>query len=219
MANETKHRQKQAEEEKKLVAFYGQVAGNEKEYTPQQRFFMQLLNTKIAQVDNKERRSRNFFRSLGMTGLIVSAVTTVILGLKLAASSWVAGLQTNTALIASALTTTLVGLANLYDADNYFFRVKAMLNKLKLLRYSYVFALMDKENNPVDEEEMGHFQRHFNGIVGDGYWEDQAKKQPKSSPDSHQPEDRLLYRRHRFRYRPGRYYAHRGWPNGCLRRE
>lgn len=171
MANETQHRQKQAEEEKKLVAFYDQVAGNEKDYTPQQRFFMQLLNTKIAQVDNKERRSRAFFRTLGMLGLIVSAVTTVILGLKLAGSSWVAGLQTNTALVASALTTTLVGLANLYDADNYFFRIKAMLNKLKLLRYSYVFALMNKENDPVDEEEMDDFLRQFNGIVGDGYWE------------------------------------------------
>jgi hypothetical protein len=131
------------------------VAGNEKEYTPQQRFFMQLLNTKIAQVDNKERRSRTFFRSLGMTGLIVSALTTVILGLKLTGNSLLSELQANTALVASALTTTLVGLANLYDADNYFFRVKAILNKLKLLRYSYVFALMDKENNPVDEGEMG----------------------------------------------------------------
>lgn len=188
MANETRNRQQQIEEEKKLVAFYDQVAGNEKEYTPQQRFFMQLLNTKIAQVDNKERRSRAFFRSLGMTGLIVSALTTVILGLKLTGNSLLTELQANTALVASALTTILVGLANLYDADNYFFRIKAMLNKLKLLRYSYVFALMNEENNPVDDEKMDDFLRQFNLIVGDGYWEEKAKKQPKSSPDSHEPE-------------------------------
>ncbi len=176
MANETKHRQKQTEEEKKLVAFYDQVAGNEKEYTPQQRFLMQLLNTKIAQVDNKERRSRNFFRTLGMTGLIVSALTTVILGLKLTGNNLLTELQANTALVASALTTTLVGLANLYDADNYFFRIKAMLNKLKLLRYSYVFALMNKKNDSVDEGEMDDFLRQFNGIVGDGYWEGEGVK-------------------------------------------
>ncbi|MCK6693901.1 MAG: DUF4231 domain-containing protein [Thermoanaerobaculia bacterium] len=182
MANETSNFHKKLEEENKLTAFYEAIVKDEGNYTLQERLFMQLLNTKIIQVEYKENRSRKLFRGLGVMGLVVSALTTVLLGLKSANSNLLTIVQTNTALTASALTTLLVGVKNLYDVDNYYFRIKTMLDKLKILRYRYVFDLTNKMNkekkNQLPDKEMDAFIQEFNSIVGDGYWEGKGQKHP-----------------------------------------
>jgi hypothetical protein len=86
---------------------------------------------------------------------------TVILGLKM--GDWPAWLkvQPDIALVISGISTLVVGYARLRDSDDYYFRIKAMLNNLKLMRYRYVMALMARKDTAkhLSPEELGDFEQ------------------------------------------------------------
>jgi hypothetical protein len=121
---------------------------------------MQILIVQNDKLEAKEASARRWYFGLGFGGLLFSAMTTVILGLKM--GDWPAWLkvQPDIALIISGISTLVVGFARLLDSDDYFFRIKAMLSNLKLLRYRYVMALMARKDNEkhLSPEELGDFE-------------------------------------------------------------
>lgn len=125
--------------------------------------------------------ARKWYFGLGFGGLLLSAATTVILGLKM--GNWPAWLkvQPDIALVISGISTLIVGYARLRDSDDYYFRIKGMLNNLKLLRYRYVMALMALKNNDkqLSPKELGDFEQQLRAIIGDGYWEERGKEDGK----------------------------------------
>lgn len=139
---------------------YESIADDTKDYSPGERLFMQILNVQMDKVEANEASARKWYFGLGFGGLLLSAATTVILGLKM--GNWPAWLkvQPDIALVISGISTLIVGYARLRDSDDYYFRIKGMLNNLKLLRYRYVMALMARKDNDkqLSPEELGDFE-------------------------------------------------------------
>jgi hypothetical protein len=163
---------------------YESIVDDTKDYSPGERLFMQILNAQIEKVEAGEASARRWYFGLGFGGLLLGAMTTVILGLKM--GDWPAWLkvQPDIALVISGISTLVVGYARLRDSDDYYFRIKAMLNNLKLMRYRYVMALMARKDNAkhLSPEELGDFEQQLRAIIGDGYWEGRSGKDTDSNP-------------------------------------
>jgi hypothetical protein len=165
----------------RLKEQYESIVDDTKDYSPGERLFMQILNAQIEKVEANEASAHKWYFGLGFGGLLLSAMTTVILGLKM--GDWPAWLkvQPDIALVISGISTLVVGYARLRDSDDYYFRIKAMLNNLKLMRYRYVMALMARKDNAkhLSPEELGDFEQQLRAIIGDGYWEGRGKEDGK----------------------------------------
>lgn len=130
---------------------------------------LQLINTKIAQLETKTNRAKTGRNILAIGVMLLSGAATVVLGLKITSCKWITENGNNIALILTALTTFLSGLMSFWDIQTYWLRSKVMLNNLKELRYELVFSLYRK---PVpDTEELKAFLNRLIGTVGDDYWE------------------------------------------------
>lgn len=168
MSNESNASYKPEEQDALLVGFYNNIlAGKDEPSTGyQKKFFLQLLNTKISRLDVKTRWMKRAHYFLGITVMLASGFTTVLLGLKLSVDPIKVS---NTALITSAIITFLSGLAVFSDIENYWIRNKIMLNKLKEIRYEYVFLLT---GNPESRSaDLRPFLEKFLSCLGDEYWE------------------------------------------------
>lgn len=110
------------EQEKKLLAYYEKLE-NSPTNREQNKFFMLLLNTKIALIEYKEERSSKQKMWLRLTALTLSTVVTIILGFKWAENTFLFQHQSNIALTVSALVTLLAAIASFWG-----------LNKPKILR-------------------------------------------------------------------------------------
>lgn len=158
------------EQENKLKAYYDALMKLPKN-TEQNRFFLQLLNTKIAQLGHKEERSSKQKTWLRLTALVLSTVATIALGIKWDGNSILSYHQTNIGLTLSALVTLLSAVASFWDIDNYWLRIRLMLEKLKLLRYRYAFLLSQSPATPPSDAEMNMLMEEFRNVISDGYWE------------------------------------------------
>lgn len=158
------------EQEQKLLDYYGKLE-NLPSNTEQHKFFMLLLNTKIAQIEGKEQRSSSQKMWLRLTALALSTAVTIVLGFKWNVTIFLPEYQSNIALTISAVVTLLAAIASFWDIDNYWLHVRVMLEKLKILRYRYAYLLSSTPDTPPTEEQMNVLMADFNSIVGDGYWE------------------------------------------------
>jgi Protein of unknown function (DUF4231) len=158
------------EQEQKLLDYYEKVE-NLPSNTEQHKFFMLLLNTKIAQIEKKEQRSSSQKMWLRLTALVLSTAVTIVLGFKWDVTIIPIQYQSNIALTISALVTLLAAIASFWDIDNYWLHIRVMLEKLKLLRYRYAYLLSTSPEAPPNEGDMNALMMDFNSIVGDGYWE------------------------------------------------
>ena len=167
MANESRNILIQSEEEKKLVKFYIDIVNNQ--YKPsseaQIAFLMQLLNTKILQVEGKEKSKKSIHYFLRIGILILSGVSTVLLGLK----DWKPYFSTDIVLILTAIITLFSALSTFWDIESYWVRVKLMLNNLKALRYKFTFFVEGEE--AIKNGQIKAFLDEFLLIHSDGYWE------------------------------------------------
>jgi hypothetical protein len=187
MSNEGKRFFTQPEEEKKLVGFYKELlnGGPEPSTAYQKKFLLQLINTKIAQVEPKTGRIKNLHYILRISVMVLSALATVFLGLKFVTDPtffgirWNADNISNTVLVITATVTLLSGLAVFWDTENYWVRNKIMLNKLKEIRYEYVFFLAGDQKN--DNVELKGYLDKFISNLGDEYWEKFLKDVKKNS--------------------------------------
>lgn len=157
-------------EENHLKAFYKQIEDHAALST-REKFFLQLLNTKVAQVEDKEYRGRMQGQWLRIGALVISTLATVALGLKWGGYIEWLKWQSDAALVLSAVVTLLTAIANFLDVDGYRLHVRVMLEKLKILRYHYVYLLSTTPEEPPKDAEMDNLMAEFLGIVGDGYWE------------------------------------------------
>jgi hypothetical protein len=182
MSNEAKGIYSQEEQEKLLVQFYGDILNGKDEPSShyQKKFLLQLLNTKISQVEPKTGRIKNLHYFLRITVMVFSAATTILLGLKTGDSLLMTRNVNNIALIISSVITFLSGLAVFWDTENYWIRNKIMLNKLKEIRYEYVFYLSGSTETKT--AELRPFLEKFLNSLGDEYWE-KFLKDVKKTPD------------------------------------
>jgi hypothetical protein len=182
MSNEAKGIYSQAEQEKLLVQFYGDILNGKDEPSShyQKKFLLQLLNTKISQVEPKTTRIKRLHFFLRITVMLFSAVTTILLGLKTGDSSLMTKNVNNIALVISSIITFISGLAVFWDTENYWIRNKIMLNKLKEIRYEYVFHLSGSAETKT--EELRPFLEKFLNSLGDEYWE-KFLKDVKKTPE------------------------------------
>jgi Protein of unknown function (DUF4231) len=176
MANESSTIFSQKEEEEKLVRFYKNVIDNkyEKSTDSQKEFLMQLLNTKITQIEPKVDKAKEIHYLLRISVLVFSAISTIILGLKFQGDTFklINGIiisPANIALILTSIITFLSTLAIFWDIENYWVRLKISLNKLKSLRYRYVFEVMGEAT--INNYELSRFLKDFIAIQEDEYWE------------------------------------------------
>ncbi len=187
MSNEGKKYYKQAEQEELLLDFYNTLlkGNSEPSVHQQEKFLLQLLNTKISQLEPKTGRIKAINYLLHILIMLFSGVTTVLLGLKLDGSADLTREFSNAALIVSAAMTFLSGLAVFWDIENYWIRNKIMLNKLKEIRYEYVFFLTG--NHEPKSTELRPFLERFLVSLGDEYWEKflkDVRKEPDNPPTS-----------------------------------
>lgn len=154
-----------------MLNFYDQVLqGEDKpsvEY--QKKYLLQLINTKISQIESKANYVKRIHYVLRILVMIFSGATTVLLGLKLDGGTLLTRNVSNIALIISAVITFLSGLAVFWDTEHYWIRNKVMLNKLKEIRYEYVFYLSG--TSEIRTNELQPFLEKFIICLGDEYWE------------------------------------------------
>ena len=187
MSNESKNLFTSKKESEKLVAIYNDILSDKTEPSvkTQRKFLLQLLNTKISQLEPKTDRIKKIHYGVRIAVMFLSAISTVVLGLKINGVDGWSDTSANLALVMTALVTFLSGLAIFWDTENYWIRNKIMLNKLKELRYEYVFHLEGKEK--LEPSEMKSFLNKFLSALGDEYWEkflkniNSTEEQPKAN--------------------------------------
>lgn len=184
MSNETHGLLDPGEESKKLHQLYvALINGKIEPSTDQQKkTMMQLLNTKVTVLDQKTNRIKYLHYTLRISAMLLSGIATVILGLKFtnnANSSWPV-ISSNLALGITATVTFLTGLSVFWDTDNYWKRVKVMLNKLKELRYEYAF-LISGEN--IKQKDLKDILNRYLDALGDEYWENLLKSASKTKDE------------------------------------
>ena len=183
MSNETHGLLKPKEESRKLHELYtGLIDGKIAPSTDQQKkTMMQLLNTKVTVLDQKTNRIKYLHYALRISAMLLSGIATVVLGIKFTSpdSDWPV-ISSNIALGITATVTFLTGLAVFWDTDNYWKRVKVMLNKLKELRYEYAF-LISGEN--IGQKDLKHILTRYLDALGDEYWENLLKNASKNKDE------------------------------------
>ena len=183
MSNETHGLLKPKEESKKLHQLYSAlINGNIEPSTDQQKkTMMQLLNTKVTVLDQKTNKIKYLHYTLRISAMLLSGIATVILGIKFtnANSDWPV-VSSNIALGITATVTFLTGLSVFWDTDNYWKRVKVMLNKLKEIRYEYAF-LISGEN--VNQKHLRDILNRYLDALGDEYWENLLKNASKTKDE------------------------------------
>jgi len=184
MSNETHGLLTPKEESKKLHQLYtGLINGKIEPSTDQQKkTMMQLLNTKVTVLDQKTNRIKYLHYTLRISAMLLSGIATVILGLKFTNnnnSNWPV-ISSNLALGITATVTFLTGLSVFWDTDNYWKRVKVMLNKLKELRYEYAF-LISGEN--IKQKDLKDILNRYLDALGDEYWENLLKSASKTKDE------------------------------------
>jgi hypothetical protein len=184
MSNETHSLLNPGEESKKLHQLYvALINGKIEPSTDQQKkTMMQLLNTKVTVLDQKTNRIKYLHYTLRISAMLLSGIATVILGLKVSNnenSNWPV-ISSNLALGITATVTFLTGLSVFWDTDNYWKRVKVMLNKLKELRYEYAF-LISGEN--IKQKDLKDILNRYLDALGDEYWENLLKSASKTKEE------------------------------------
>jgi len=127
-------------EEQNLRNFYDEI-GKNVEMGLRENFFLQLLNFKIALVEEKEAKGASKSRGLRISALIMSTLATVVLGLRFGGYPGWLQWQSDIALTLTGGVTLLAAIATFLDVDSYRLHVRIMLEKLKILRYRYVYLL------------------------------------------------------------------------------
>jgi hypothetical protein len=190
MSNEAKGIYGRKEQEQLLIKFYGDILIGKDEPSSgyQKKFLLQLLNTKISQVEPKTLRIKRLHYFLRTTVMLFSAATTILLGLKTGDGSLMSKNVNNIALVISSVITFVSGLAVFWDTENYWIRNKIMLNKLKEIRYEYVFYLTGSTETKTSD--LRPFLEKFLASLGDEYWEKflkDVKKTPEPLPGGLKP--------------------------------
>jgi hypothetical protein len=170
MRYESSKKLKQKEEEERLAAYYQNIISQKYSISTeaQKEFMMQLINTKISKIGPRTYRAKIIHYTLRIGILVLSAVSTIILGLKYDGQSWNL-VSSNLALALTATVTFLSALASFWDIENYWIRLKVMENKLKQLRYEFVFSVMGEKDLP--NTKLKDFLDRFIAIQADEYWE------------------------------------------------
>ena len=184
MSNETHGLLNPGEESKKLHQLYvALINGKIEPSTDQQKkTMMQLLNTKVTVLDQKTNRIKYLHYTLRISAMLLSGIATVILGLKFTNngnSNWPV-ISSNLALGITATVTFLTGLSVFWDTDNYWKRVKVMLNKLKELRYEYAFLISGED---IKQKELKDILNRYLDALGDEYWENLLKSASKTEDE------------------------------------
>ena len=183
MSNETHGLLKPKEESKKLHQLYSAlINGNIEPSTDQQKkTMMQLLNTKVTVLDQKTTKIKYLHYVLRISAMLLSGIATVILGIKFtnANSDWPV-VSSNIALGITATVTFLTGLSVFWDTDNYWKRVKVMLNKLKEIRYEYAFLI---SGEGVNQKDLRNILNRYLDALGDEYWEKLLKNASKTKDE------------------------------------
>jgi hypothetical protein len=180
MSNETHGLLKPKEESEKLHQLYSAlINGNIEPSTDQQKkTMMQLLNTKVTVLDQKTNKIKYLHYTLRISAMLLSGIATVILGIKFtnANGNWPV-ISSNIALGITATVTFLTGLSVFWDTDNYWKRVKVMLNKLKEIRYEYAFLI---SGEGVNQKDLKDILNRYLDALGDEYWENLLKNASKT---------------------------------------
>ena len=183
MSNETHGLLKPKEESEKLHQLYSALINGKIEPSTdqQKKTMMQLLNTKVTVLDQKTNKIKYLHYTLRISAMLLSGIATVILGIKFtnANSDWPV-ISSNIALGITATVTFLTGLSVFWDTDNYWKRVKVMLNKLKEIRYEYAFLISGEGVNQKDLKDI--LNRYLNAL-GDEYWENLLKNASKTKDE------------------------------------
>jgi len=184
MSNETHGLLNPGEESKKLHQLYvALINGKIEPSTDQQkRTMMQLLNTKVTVLDQKTNKIKYLHYTLRISAMLLSGIATVILGLKFTNndnSNWPV-ISSNLALGITATVTFLTGLSVFWDTDNYWKRVKVMLNKLKELRYEYAFLISGED---IKQKDLKDILNRYLDALGDEYWENLLKSASKTKDE------------------------------------
>ncbi len=159
--------------QKKLVEFYENLLKvDNKNIDEQKKYFLQLLTTKIDQIEDKEVKNEKYFRFLKVTTLIISSVLSLILGTK----DLTIPFKNDWALLLSVIISLLTGLLAFFNFEKLWLRYKVILNNLKELRYEYAHYLYKTDKSgDNDKKEMMKFLEKFLNLLGDGFWENYLK--------------------------------------------
>ena len=179
MANESSNIFNQRDEELKLVKYYQHIVEKRYEISTdaQKGFMMQLLNTKISQIEPQTNRAkiRHYILRIGV--FLFSAISTIVLGLQSNDRCWPIN-SSNIALILTAIITFLSALASFWDTEAYWIRLKVMLNKLKQLRYEFAFNAVGEK--ALNNDHLKIYLDKFIAIQADEYWENYVNAMDKS---------------------------------------
>ena len=183
MSNETHGLLKPKEESEKLHQLYSALINGKIEPSTdqQKKTMMQLLNTKVTVLDQKTNKIKYLHYTLRISAMLLSGIATVILGIKFtnANSDWPV-VSSNIALGITATVTFLTGLSVFWDTDNYWKRVKVMLNKLKEIRYEYAFLI---SGEGVNQKDLRNILNRYLDALGDEYWENLLKNASKTKDE------------------------------------
>ncbi|MTB52098.1 hypothetical protein [Lewinella sp. W8] len=157
----------QQELERKVREFYDDILDKGTDID-RRKYLMALINFKIEKVRSKNARATRIDYWLKISILLLAALSTIILGLKLSPDDWSMH-SANLALIITSVITFLSGLSAFWDIENYRMRTKIMYNKLKELRYEFAFLHLDEQ--APEEDYLRQTMKAFLNIIGDGYWE------------------------------------------------
>ncbi|MEX0288113.1 MAG: SLATT domain-containing protein [Flavobacteriaceae bacterium] len=178
MSNESSIFRKLLASEKQLKHIYDALL-LDKSLSQSEKFLLQACTTKIDQVELKSRKSKRIRNILKIGVLALSGISTILLGLN--TDILEKDLLKDIVLGITAMVTFLSALAVFWDIDNYWLRIKVMLNRLKALRYKYAFFLSQiKDSKETGQTDYGNtlknkttdnYMREYLEIIEDEYWE------------------------------------------------
>lgn len=210
MANESRSSTTQKKEEDKLVGFYKDILNNEK-YGQKEKFILQLINTKISQVDNNEQKTHSIRNWLYISIMALSGISTIVLALGLSIICFGGLNSKDIGVILTTAITFLSGLASFLNIQNYWLRGTVMVHKLKELRYRFAFAVFDhyqgnseeanqksirggassegesvlfQSSNVKPKDYLQTFLDEVITILGDEYWEALSSNQKSTGPET-----------------------------------
>lgn len=140
----------------------------------QEDFFLKRLNKAIEKVDLQAGRLLGWTRVIRYSVLVLSAISTTLLGLTVRESLDYPVYSRNAVLVMGALSTLLAGLSAFWNIDSYAAKQKVLYSRLRTLHERYEFQ--KARNGDLTEDEIAKFFDEYQKLMNQRieYWDQRA---------------------------------------------
>ena len=137
----------------------------------QEKFLFASLDRSVDKYSAESRRLKRWTFSLRITLLLLSGISTVLLGLNVASDNGYALWSRNVALVLGALSTFVVGLSAFWNVEQYWLKQKVLFARLRALRERCLYEQSKTGHLTANDIDSAFLE--FRSLMDDRieYWE------------------------------------------------